>query len=126
MARLRANLRKRNSGTADEAQSAVLECGEIRIDFGSRKCQVRGRAVDLTPKEFEILGLLMKHEGKVLTHKFVLENVWGPANTEDREYVRVFIKQIREKVESDPTNPEYILTETGVGYRLTNPDDGGT
>jgi len=120
VARLRANLRKRGSG---EAASSALSCGSIDVDYGRRECQVKGRKVDLTPKEFELLGLLMKHEGKVLTHKFLLENVWGPANAEDREYVRVFIKQLREKIETDPTKPEYILTEMGVGYRLTDPEN---
>lgn len=118
IARLHANLRKRASG---EAAPSVLSCGDIEVDFGRHTCRVRGKKVDLTPKEFELLGLLMKHEGKVLTHKFLLENVWGPANAEDREYVRVFIKQLREKVEADPAKPEYILTEMGVGYRLTDP-----
>lgn len=120
VARLRANLRKRNG---DEPTSSALSCGEICIDFARHDCQVRGETVDLTPKEFDLLSLLMKHEGKVLTHKYLLENVWGPANTEDREYIRVFIKQLREKVEADPTKPEYILTETGVGYRMTSPEN---
>lgn len=125
MARLRANLRKNNLGDADARGSAVLTCGELTVDQSSRECRVRGQVVDLTPKEFDLLSLLMKHEGKVLTHRFLLENVWGPANADDREYLRVFIKQLRVKVEDNPTKPKRILTEMGVGYRLAESDDSG-
>lgn len=126
MARLRANLRK-NSGLNDEQRdSAVMTSGDLTIDHASHECRLRGELVDLTPKEFELLSLLMKHEGKVLTHRFLLENVWGPANAEDREYLRVFIKQIRVKIEDDSTRPKRILTEMGVGYRLAESHDDAT
>lgn len=122
MARLRANLRKSNSG-ADQTTAAVIESGILKLDHPSHRCWKADKEIDLTPKEFELLALLMRHEGKVLTHKFLLETIWGPAYSEDREYVRVFIRQLREKIEEAPTEPKRILTEMGVGYRLTNPDN---
>lgn len=124
MARLRANLRKSNGSDGGERDSALIESGDLALDHGSRECRLGGEPVDLTPKEFELLSLLMKHEGKVLTHKFLLETIWGPANADDREYLRVFIKQLRVKIEDDPTDPRRILTEMGVGYRLTGDDEG--
>lgn len=124
MARLRANFRAvQNSNNGTGAPDPVLQSGDLRIDLAQRRCWVGKREVDLTPKEFELLALLTRHAGKVLTHKFMLEQVWGPAHVDDVEYARVFIKQIREKIEDDPANPCRIVTETGVGYRLTEPDE---
>lgn len=123
MARLRANLRKNSGINGELRDSALINSGDLSIDHASHECRLRGDVVDLTPKEFELLSLLMKHEGKVLTHRFLLENIWGPANADDREYLRVFIKQIRVKIEEDSTKPKRILTEMGVGYRLAEGRD---
>lgn len=125
MARLRANLRKALHNDNDQKTMPVLQCGALKMDRASHKCWVGEEEVELTPKEFELLAMLMKHAGKVLTHKYLLENVWGPAHADDREYLRVFIKQLREKVENDPGEPCYILTEMGVGYRMADPADPG-
>ncbi|MGE0613743.1 MAG: response regulator [Hyphomicrobiales bacterium] len=125
MARLRVTLRRAMLENRDQSSTPVYESGGLKLDHASRRCWVGDDEVSLTRKEFELLSILMRHEGKVLTHKFLLENVWGPANADDREYVRVFIRQLREKIEEEPANPRRILTETGVGYRLNNPEDGG-
>lgn len=123
IARLRATCRNSRQVTGGEAaNSSTLESGELTLDHAQHKCWVNDEEVALTPKEFELLSLLMKHEGKVLTHKMLLETVWGPANVDDREYLRVFIKQLRDKIEADPAKPKRILTEPGVGYRLSDPN----
>lgn len=119
MARLRAIIRAAGAASIEVASDPVVAAGELKIDIAQRRCWLARKAIDLTPKEFDLLSLLTRHAGKVLTHKFLLENVWGPAHVADVEYARVFIKQLREKIEEDPGNPRRIVTETGVGYRLT-------
>jgi two-component system KDP operon response regulator KdpE len=122
MARLRANFRA-NAANGHPNDEPVLACGDLKVDLAQRRVWVGRREVDLTPKEFELLSLLTRHAGKVLTHRFLLEQVWGPAHTDDVEYARVFIKQLREKIEAEPANPQRIVTETGVGYRLSDDQD---
>ncbi|HET9406692.1 MAG TPA: response regulator transcription factor [Candidatus Sulfotelmatobacter sp.] len=116
LARVRANLR-RVPAEAPEAPK-IIEEGDFRIDIGSHTVAIRGKEVRLTPKEFELLVYLAQHPGKVVTHRALLAAVWGPNSTEQPEYLRVFVGQLRKKIESDATAPRYILTEPWVGYRF--------
>ena len=118
LARVRAQLRRAQTSAAAEAPSAVLEDGDFRIDVEARSVTVRGGEVHLTPKEYDLLVYFVRHAGKVLTHRTLLGAVWGGNYTEQGEYLRVFVGQLRKKVESDPSNPRYILTEPWVGYRF--------
>jgi two-component system, OmpR family, KDP operon response regulator KdpE len=120
LARIRAALR-RTSTQAGKA-TAVLEVGEFRIDSAAHKTSVKGRDVHLTPKEFELLLYMVQHPGTVLTHHKLLGAIWGGDYTEQTEYLRVFIGQLRKKIEADPSNPKYILTEPWIGYRF-NPGE---
>ena len=116
LARIRATLR-RAPGTQDTAKN-VLEEGDFRIEFAERKLTIRDKEVHLTPKEYDLLVYLLRHPGKVLTHRVLLGAVWGGDYTEQNEYLRVFIGQLRKKIEPDPANPKYILTEPWIGYRF--------
>ena len=90
----------------------------LAVDVARRLVTLKGTEVKLSAKEFDLLQCLVKHAGKVLTHQFLLREVWGPANAEDVQYLRVYVRTLRQKLEEDPTRPRYLLTETGVGYRL--------
>jgi two-component system KDP operon response regulator KdpE len=114
LARIRAALRRYSP---DETIPAFV-FKEITIDFESRQLTVRGRPVHLTPKEFEVLKHLVINQGKPLTHRRLLQAVWGPDYGEETENLRVVINQLRKKIESDPADPKYILTEPWVGYRF--------
>ncbi len=118
LARVRAQLRRAQTSTAAEAPSAVLEVGDFRIDLEARSVSVRGNEVHLTPKEYDLLVHFVKHAGKVLTHHNLLGAVWGSNYTEQGEYLRVFVGQLRKKIELDPSSPRYILTEPWIGYRF--------
>lgn len=115
MARIRVAMRHA-SRTEDE--SAVFESGGLKVDLARRLVFVNGQEVRLTPLEFKLLALLVKHAGKVLTHRQLLKDVWGPAYAEDSHYLRVFVHQLRHKLEADPAQPKWLITEAGVGYRL--------
>ncbi|MCY3022412.1 MAG: response regulator [Planctomycetota bacterium] len=115
MARIRVALRHANR-TEDE--SAVFESGDLKVDLARRLVFVGGQEVHLTPIEFKLLALLAKHAGKVLTHRQVLKEVWGPNYADDSHYLRVFVHQLRHKIEADPAQPKHLITEAGVGYRL--------
>jgi len=115
MARLRAALRHRGQGQAD---AEVLRIGDIEIDTARHRTTRRGAEIKLTPREFELLALLARHAGRVMTHRQLLTAVWGAAHAEDTQYLRVYIGQLRQKVEDDPEDPKLILTELGIGYRL--------
>lgn len=117
LARVRAAVRHR---LQQEGEKPVFKSGELTVDLVRRIVTVRGQDVKLTPREYDILRLLIAHAGKVLTHKFVLREVWG-AET-DVQYLRVYIRTLRQKIEADPEQPKLILTEQGVGYRLRSPD----
>ena len=121
LARVRAQLRRAQTSAAAEAPSDLLEDGDFRIDLEARSVSVRGVEVHLTPKEYDLLVYFVRHAGKVLTHRTLLGAVWGGNYTEQGEYLRVFVGQLRKKVELDPSSPRYILTEPWVGYRF-NPD----
>ena len=116
LARLRAALRR-----VDPSPEPVYEIGELRIDLLSREVTFAGDPVQLTPHEFELLRLLARNEGKLLTHKTILQEVWGQAYADESHYLHVYVSQLRRKLEPDPARPRYILTEPGVGYRLVSP-----
>jgi two-component system KDP operon response regulator KdpE len=116
LARIRAALRRTSSPTSHE--SALIEIGDFKVDPQGHKTAVKGREIRLTPKEFELLLFMVQHPGAVLTHHKLLGAVWGGNYTEQTEYLRVFIGQLRKKLEADPTNPKYILTEPWIGYRF--------
>ena len=101
-----------------KAETPVLEVGDLKIDSVRHQVSRAGEEVKLTPKEFELLSFLARHAGKVLTHKQILTAVWGPAHTEDTQYLRVYIGHIRQKVEQNPDDPKIITTEPGIGYRI--------
>ncbi len=116
LARIRATLRR--VPAVQEGTRKVLEVGDFRIQFDERKVTLQHREVHLTPKEYDLLVYLLRHAGTVLTHHMLLGAVWGGDYTEQTEYLRVFIGQLRKKIESDPANPKYILTEPWIGYRF--------
>jgi two-component system KDP operon response regulator KdpE len=118
LARLRAALRRAGPGT-----EPTLRIGDLVLDLDKRLVTVRGDAVHLTPHEFELLRVLAQNEGKLLTHKAILRQVWGPAYQTESSYLHVFVSQLRRKLEEDPARPRYILTEPGAGYRLVDPGD---
>jgi two-component system KDP operon response regulator KdpE len=118
LARVRATLRRAPATSPEEADSTVLEAGDFRLDVETRKVIVLGKEIHLTPKEFELLAHLMRHAGKVLTHRKLLAAIWGANYGEQTEYLRVFIGQLRKKIEPDPAVPRYILTEPWIGYRF--------
>lgn len=117
LARLRAVLRS-SAATKSLVPDGVLVVGDLRIDLGRRTVHVGDRAVELTPKEFAFLALLAKYPGRVLTHKAILQEVWGPAYGTEVQYLRVYAGQIRKKLDDDIANPR-LVTELGVGYRLS-------
>lgn len=114
LARMRAALRH----TAVAGEEPVLRFDDLVIDLPHRQIKVAGEEIKLTPIEYELVKNLALHAGKVLTHKFLLRTVWGPAYENDIQYLRVFMGQIRRKIETDPSRPRHIITEPGVGYRL--------
>ncbi|HVP65168.1 MAG TPA: response regulator transcription factor [candidate division Zixibacteria bacterium] len=116
LARIRAHLRR--TPKSDSPETAVLEQGDFRIDFGSRTVSVKGVELKLTPKEFDLLTYLAQHPRRVIPHRTLLGAVWGDVFTEQPEYLRVFMGQLRKKIEPDPANPRYLLTERWVGYRF--------
>ena len=117
LARVRAALR-RGSG---EQEAASFEAGDFRIDLDSRRVHAHGQEIRLTPKEFDLFVYMARHPNRVITHRTLLEAVWGEASQEQPEYLRVFMGQLRKKLEPDPSNPKYLVTEPWVGYRF-NPN----
>jgi len=117
MARIRAALRR----TAPAEALPPFASGDLKIDFAKRSVMVKGVAVRLTPKEFELLHHLVANQGKAQSHRRLLQAVWGPDYGEETEYLRVFINQLRKKIEPDPRHPRYIHTEPWVGYRFEPP-----
>jgi len=117
LARIRVALRHA-SRPADGAVEPVFEAGDVRVDLVRREVTRAGTPVHLTPTEYKLLGLLIRHAGKVLTHRQLLKEVWGTNYADQSHYVRVYVAQLRQKLEADPARPRLILTEPGVGYRL--------
>jgi two-component system KDP operon response regulator KdpE len=116
-ARIRVALRHAARG-AQENAAGTLRFGDIEVDLERRLVRAEGRDVHLTPIEFRLLGCLAKHAGMVLTHRHLLREVWGPSYIDQSHYLRIYMKQLRHKLEPDPARPRYLLTETGVGYRM--------
>jgi two-component system KDP operon response regulator KdpE len=115
MARLRAALRKRPAGTADKPE---ISLGALSVNLATRGVAVDGAEVKLTRKEFEVLALLARHAGRLVSHRQLLEAVWGKAHLDDTHYLRIAIGHVRDKLRDDAANPRFIVTEPGVGYRL--------
>jgi two-component system KDP operon response regulator KdpE len=116
LARLRAAMRR-----VEASPEPVHEIGELRVDLEKSAVSMGGRPVQLTPHEFRLLRLLVRNEGKLLTHATILREVWGRAYADESHYLHVYVSQLRRKIEPDPTRPRYILTEPGAGYRLVDP-----
>jgi len=119
LARIRVSLRRTTATSAPE--TPTFTCGDLEVDFAGRVVRRRGQVIKMTPTEYELLVYLVSNAGKVLTHRQILHNVWGPEYGEESEYVRVFMRQLRSKIEEDPSNPQYIVTEPRVGYRFVKP-----
>ena len=119
LARVRVALRH-SSGIPTVAP--VFTAGDLEVDFSKRMVKRRGQTIKLTRTEYELLAYLVSNCGKVLTHKELLHNVWGPEYGEESEYIRTFITQLRRKIEDDPSNPRFIVTEPRVGYRFVRPE----
>jgi two-component system, OmpR family, KDP operon response regulator KdpE len=117
LARIRVALRHA-AKAGSEAESAVFVSGELKVDRAIRRVFVRETEIHLTPIEYNLLTTLIRHAGKVLTHRFLLSAVWGPHHVEETHYLRVFMAGLRRKIEAEPSQPKYLLTEPGVGYRL--------
>jgi len=117
LARMRAALRHQ---LQVHGERPVFRTGELSVDLVRRIVKVGDKDVKLSPKEYDLLRILVQHAGKVLTHKFLLGELWDDLT--DAQYLRVYVRQLRQKIEADPNTPQYVLTETGIGYRLRAPD----
>ena len=122
LARITAALRRRVHAEGDEP---VFRVGGLEVDLGRRVVRVDEVEVRLSPKQYRLLQILVSHAGKVVTHRQLLLEVWGAAHVDDIQYLRVFIRKLRGRLEADPARPRYLLTELGVGYRLRTPDQLG-
>jgi len=117
LARMRAALRHQ---LQSHGERPIFRVGELSVDLVRRIVKVGNKDVKLSPKEYDLLRVLVQHAGKVLTHKFLLGELWDDLT--DAQYLRVYVRQLRQKIEADPERPQYVLTETGIGYRLRAPD----
>ena len=117
LARLRAALRHQLQA---QGERPIFQTGALSVDLVRRIVKLGEKEVKLSPKEYELLRVLVQHAGKVLTHKFLLGEIWNDLT--DAQYLRVYVRQLRQKIETDPERPQFILTETGIGYRLRAPD----
>jgi len=116
LARMRAALR--HASRTAESGDSVFTLGDLKVDLGRRQVYVSGKEVHLTPIEYKLLSTLIRYAGKVLTHRQLLKEVWGPLHVEEGHYLRVYMRQLRNKLEKTPAHPRYLVTELGVGYRL--------
>ncbi len=116
LARIRTALR----GSFNQSQESVVNFGLISVDFVSRIIKVKDEILKLTATEYNLFTLLLKNDGRVLTHHYLLKEIWGNSYAEQTQYLRVFVAQLRKKIEEDPNRPKYILTESGVGYRFNS------
>ncbi|MGH8508518.1 MAG: two-component system response regulator KdpE [Gammaproteobacteria bacterium] len=115
LARVRASLRHRQP---DSSKNQIFEFGDVKVDLVARTVEKAGRALRLTPIEYRLLLLLIANVGRVLTHRQILREVWGPSHADHSHYIRIYMGHLRQKLEDDPTQPKHILTETAIGYRL--------
>ncbi|MBI4930710.1 MAG: response regulator transcription factor [Bacteroidetes bacterium] len=118
LARIRSSLRSQSS----EETKQVIDCNNFQMDLSVRVVKKNNEIIKLTATEYKLLALFAKNEGKVLTHHYLLKEVWGPGYINQSQYLRVFIAQLRKKIENDPNRPAHIITESGVGYRFTAKD----
>jgi two-component system KDP operon response regulator KdpE len=116
-ARLRVALRHAHR-TGESASNSIFQTGDLKVDLGARRVFRGTNEIHLTPLEYKLLTTLIQHAGKVLTHRFLLKEVWGPQQVQETHYLRVFMAGLRRKIEATPAQPIYLQTETGVGYRL--------
>jgi two-component system KDP operon response regulator KdpE len=114
LARLRAAQRK----TRPEEETSIFKNGDLTVDLTARVVMRRGREIKLTATEYALLRLFVRHPGRVLTHRYILREIWGPKSEEHRQYLRVYVTHLRQKIEPDPTKPSLIQTESGIGYRF--------
>ena len=121
LARIRTLLRDRKESDSIP-EEPVLTVGDLQVDLRAHEVRRGGEPVRLTRKEFDLLAMLARHRGRILTHQTLLTEIWGPAHKDDTQYLRVFVRQLRQKLGDDPAAPRYILNEPGVGYRLLDPD----
>lgn len=119
MARVRASLRRRTTTASDK--EPITRFGDVAVDHACRLVARQGQEIHLTPIEFRLLTALLNHPGKVLTHRHLLREVWGPSHVEHGHYLRIYMGHLRQKLEEDPARPRYLLTETGIGYRFMPP-----
>lgn len=117
LARIKAQLRRRNR--SGQQQSAQISFGQVTVDLSERRVTRDGIVIHLSPIEYRLLAALVRHAGQLLTQQQLLLDVWGPLHAHDQHYLRVYMGHLRQKLERDPAQPEHIVTETGVGYRLT-------
>lgn len=117
LARLRVALRH---AAQTGSETPTVKIGDLEVDLSARSVQIRNVKLHLTPIEYKLLTTMLKHAGKVLTHRFLLREVWGPQDSHENHYLRVFVAGLRRKIEEDPARPRYILTEQGVGYRFAS------
>ncbi len=122
MARIRVALRHANAARSAGPETSTIAVGPLEIDLAARVVKRNGTEVHLTPIEYRLLVLLAKHAGKVLTHRQILMEVWGPPHAGQTHYVRVYMGELRKKIETDPARPQLVITEQGVGYRLRVPE----
>jgi two-component system KDP operon response regulator KdpE len=118
MARMRSALRDRLHSTTP---NTIMEVGDIKFDLTKRVVTLKDKHLSLSPKEYYLLSFFMKNIGSVITHAQLLKEVWGPSYTKEHQYLRVYIGSLRQKIEKEPHSPQYLLTESGVGYRMVNP-----
>ncbi|HCN85081.1 MAG TPA: DNA-binding response regulator [Sphingobacteriaceae bacterium] len=114
LARIRSTLRH----TSSEENNSLIDCDELQIDLAARIVKKNNEIIKLTSTEYSLLSLFAQHEGKVLTHQFLLKQVWGPSFVNESQYLRVYIAQLRKKIEDNPNKPFHLITESGVGYRF--------
>ncbi len=114
LARIRTALRN----LVQQENEPLVEFGEVSIDFASRIVKIKNEIIKLTTTEYNLLSILVKNEGRVLTHQYLLKQVWGNSYSDQTQYLRVFVAQLRKKIEADPNRPKFIITESGVGYRF--------
>ena len=118
LARVRASLRRATTPASNEATQTTLDSGDFHVDLETREITVRGKSIHPTPKEFDLLVYFIQHSGKVLTHRTLLAALWGGNYVEQNEYLRVFVGNLRKKIEPEAASPRYILTEPWIGYRF--------
>jgi two-component system, OmpR family, KDP operon response regulator KdpE len=118
LARLRVALRHRAATPA--GGDPVFQNGDLKVDLARREVTLAGKPLHLTPNEYRLLSILVQYAGRVLTHKQLLKEIWGPGSSQETHYLRVYMNQLRQKIEADPAQPKFLLTEPGVGYRLAD------